>query len=76
MIDQRVSEGIKCSFFGQDAFTTTIPAQIVKKFDCEVVPVYIERFDKVRFKLQFEKPIKFEKNSNSLFVSKYFNSTF
>jgi len=64
MIDQRVSEGIKCSFFGKDAFTTTIPAQIVKKFDCEVVPVYIERFDKVRFKLQFEKPIKFEKNSS------------
>ena len=30
MIDQRVSEGIKSDFFGQSAFTTTIPAQLVK----------------------------------------------
>ena len=64
MIDQRVSEGIKCDFFGKDAFTTTIPAQIVRKFDCEIVPVYIERFDKVKFKLEFREPIKFEKNSS------------
>ncbi len=64
MIDQRVSEGIKCNFFGKDAFTTTIPAQIVRKFDCEIVPVYIERFDKVKFKLEFREPIKFEKNSS------------
>ena len=32
MIDQRVSEGIKSNFFKHDAFTTTIPAQFVKKF--------------------------------------------
>ena len=30
MIDQRVSEGIKSNLFGTPAFTTTIPAQIVK----------------------------------------------
>ena len=40
MIDQRVSEGIKSNFFNQKAFTTTIPAQFVKKFNTEVVPVY------------------------------------
>ena len=34
MIDQRVSEGIKSIFFGQLALTTTIPAQLVKKFGC------------------------------------------
>ena len=48
MIDQRVSEGIKSNFFGKPAFTTTIPAQIVKKFDCEIVPVYIERYDEYK----------------------------
>ena len=32
MIDQRVSEGILCNLFNQDALTTTIPAQLVKKF--------------------------------------------
>ena len=60
MIDQRVSEGVKCNLFGVPAFTTTIPAQIIKKYDCEIVPVYIERHDQIKFKLTIDKPIKFE----------------
>ena len=32
MIDQRVTEGIKINFFGDLASTTTIPAQIIKKY--------------------------------------------
>ena len=43
MIDQRVSEGIKIDFFNEKAFTTTIPAQFVKKFNAKVVPIYIKR---------------------------------
>ena len=62
MIDQRVTEGIKCDLFGKPAFTTTIPAQIVKKFGCEIVPVYIERVEDINFNLTIESPIKFEKN--------------
>ncbi len=61
MIDQRVSEGIKSELFGKPAYTTTIPAQIIKKFDCEIVPVFIERYQKVKFNLIFEEPIKFDK---------------
>ena len=33
MIDQRVSQGIKSEFFGNEAFTTTIPAQFIKKYN-------------------------------------------
>ena len=62
MIDQRVSEGIKTNFFNKEAFTTTIPAQIVKKFNCEVVPVYIERIDDFKFRLTINNPLQFEKN--------------
>ena len=62
MIDQRVTEGIKSNFFGKPAFTTTIPAQIVKKFDCEIVPVYIERYEKIKFNLTINEPIKFNNN--------------
>ena len=51
MIDQRVSEGNKCNFFNQEAFTTTIPAQFVKKFNAKIVPVYIERLKNNNFKL-------------------------
>ncbi|MDC0518338.1 lipid A biosynthesis acyltransferase, partial [Candidatus Pelagibacter sp.] len=43
MIDQRVSEGKSIEFFKRPAKTTTIPAQLVKKYGCRIVPVYIER---------------------------------
>ena len=59
MIDQRVSQGIKSKFFRQEAFTTTIPAQFVKKFNCKVVPIYIERKDKINFKLTIHKPLNY-----------------
>jgi KDO2-lipid IV(A) lauroyltransferase len=35
MIDQRVSQGIKSLLFRNEALTTTIPAQFVKKFNCK-----------------------------------------
>jgi KDO2-lipid IV(A) lauroyltransferase len=61
MIDQRVSEGIKTNFFGKNAFTTTIPAQFVKKFNAKIVPVYIERTKNDLFKIKIDEPIKFDK---------------
>ena len=61
MIDQRVSEGLPVKFFNRDCLTTTIPAQLVKKYDCEVVPIYIERIEKHNFKMSVNKPIIFEK---------------
>ena len=64
MIDQRVSEGIKSNLFGTPAFTTTIPAQIVKKYNCEIVPVYIERYNKIYFNLVIDRPIQFDKELN------------
>ena len=62
MIDQRVSEGIKSRFFNHDAFTTTIPAQFVKKFQCKIVPVYIERVGSIKFRLTIDSPINFSQN--------------
>ena len=64
MIDQRVSEGIDSKLFGKNAFTTTIPAQFIKKFDCVVQPVFIERVDGVYFKVFFEEQLRFDKNQN------------
>tara|TARA_B100000214_G_scaffold373574_1_gene354182 strand:+ start:695 stop:1555 length:861 start_codon:yes stop_codon:yes gene_type:complete len=62
MIDQRVSEGIKSQLFKRSALTTTIPAQLVKKYGVDVVPIYIERKKKVYFKMYVNKPINFKKN--------------
>ena len=59
MIDQRVSEGVRSNFFQHEAFTTTIPAQFVKKFKCKIVPIYIERTRGVNFKLTIHDPIEY-----------------
>ena len=62
MIDQRVSQGIKSNFFNEKAYTTTIPAQLVKKFKIPVVPIFIERYEDIKFKMTVFKPIKFDEN--------------
>ena len=62
MIDQRVSEGENIDLFNRSAKTTTIPAQLVKKYGCNIVPVYIERLKNYHFKLYFYKPVKFDEN--------------
>ena len=64
MVDQRVSQSIKSNFFGHKAYTTTIPAQFVKKFNCEVVPIYIERIDKINFKLTINNPINYSNDKS------------
>ena len=62
MIDQRVSEGILSKFFKNEALTTTIPAQFVKKFRCKIVPIYIERIEDVDFRLTVHAPIDFSED--------------
>jgi len=64
MIDQRVSEGISCNFFGKEALTTTIPAQFVKKFNSNIVPVHIERDKNDFFKLKIYNPLKFSQSDD------------
>ena len=73
MIDQRVTEGIKIDFFNKPAFTTSIPAQLVKKFNCPIIPVYIERKNKINFELTFNKPIYFNENESLEKISKELN---
>jgi len=63
MIDQRVSESIKVDFFNQKASTTTIPAQLFKKFGSKIVPIYIERINGVYFKMTVSRPINLKKES-------------
>ena len=65
MIDQRVTEGIKSLFFKNYVFTTTIPAQFIKKFNCKVVPIYIERKNNENFMLEIMKPINFDNDQTT-----------
>ena len=62
MIDQRVSEGTFSNFFKKPALTTTIPAQLVKKFNIPIIPVYIERIKGISFRVEIDEPIIFSKD--------------
>ena len=73
MIDQRVSEGIKSELFGKDALTTTIPAQFVKKFNCKIIPINIERKENDKFKITVFEPIKFDKPNDIETITKTLN---
>ena len=73
MIDQRVREGEKINFFGNPATTTTIPAQLIKKYGCSVVPIYIERKKSHHFKMYVSKPIKINRSRSISEITKHLN---
>ena len=73
MIDQRVREGIKINFFGKPASTTTIPAQLIKKYKCDLVPIYIERRKNNYFKMFISKPIKIGSNKSIKEITEHLN---
>ena len=74
MIDQRVSQGIKSKFFNDECFTTTIPAQFVKKFKCKIVPIYIERIHGTNFQIVIHEPINFSDNETIESITANLNS--
>ncbi len=73
MIDQRVSEGEKITFFGEDALTTTLPAQLSLKFDLNIIPVFIERTKQNDFYLEFQEPIKSNEFEDKIKLSEALN---
>ena len=74
MIDQRVREGEKTSFFKNLATTTTIPAQLIRKYNCELVPIYIERKEKNYFKMYISKPIKVNQEKSISEITMFLNN--
>ena len=75
MIDQRVSEGIRSNFFNHEALTTTIPAQLAKKFNIQIVPIYIERIEGINFKITIKKPLDFADDASIKYITDKLNHT-
>ena len=76
MVDQRVSEGPRINFFNGSAHTTTLPAQLASRFDCDIVPVYISRNQDDRFEMEILNPISIsesEKKDKELITKKINN---
>ena len=65
MVDQRLSEGIKSKFIGREALTTTLPAQLIKKFNLEIVPIYIYRLRNEKFVMEVMQPILYKDSKSS-----------
>ena len=66
MIDQRVSEGEKITFFNRPALTTTLPAQLSMKFNLDIIPVFIERDKNNNFQIEFYERINSKNFNNKL----------
>jgi Kdo2-lipid IVA lauroyltransferase/acyltransferase len=74
MIDQRVSEGEEVIFFGKPALTTTLPAQLATKYNLKIIPVFIERTDNNKFKIEFQKEIDPNNFKDKLELTQELNS--
>ena len=64
MVDQRVGQAPKIPFFGEPAHTTTIPAQLALKYDCKLVPIFLERKGDINFEMTVHEPYKIQKTEN------------
>lgn len=65
MVDQRISEGPRIPFFNKNAHTTTIPAQLALKYNCKLVPIYIERKEGTFFEITIHEPYKVKNTGNT-----------
>ena len=73
MIDQSVSEGDRIKFFGKDAYTTSLPAQLSLKFNIDVVPIFLERENNDTFIMQVNNPINSSGFEDKLELTKKLN---
>ena len=73
MIDQRVSEGEQVTFFEKPAKTTSLPAQLANKYNLGIIPVFIERINDNKFKIEFQKEINSDDFKNKLELTKELN---
>ena len=65
MVDQRVGEGPRISFFNQPAQTTTIPAQLSLKYDYKLVPISLKRVGDISFEMTVHEPYKIQKTGDA-----------
>jgi KDO2-lipid IV(A) lauroyltransferase len=51
IVDQRVDSGEPVPFFGRDMLTSITPAQLALRFDCDLIPVQVQRLKGARFRI-------------------------
>ena len=57
LADQKMNDGIPVPFFGRTAMTSSALASLALRFDCDVLPVRVERLGGARFRLTVFPPL-------------------
>lgn len=57
LIDQKYNEGIAADFFGRQAMTNPVFAELAAKYECPLVPVQCKRLSGARFELTIYEPL-------------------
>lgn len=73
MIDQKVSQGIKCKLFSKEALTTNIPAQLALKHGYILQPLKIKRYNQINFEVDFCDSIQIKSDDNQYSITKKVN---
>lgn len=55
--DRRIDEGEPVRFFGRNKSSTTMPAWLALKFNCDLVPLHVERLEGARYKVTMHPPV-------------------
>jgi KDO2-lipid IV(A) lauroyltransferase len=56
--DHRVDDGEPIPFFGVPTLTTLVPAKLALRYDCELVPLRVERLRDAHFRVSISEPIR------------------
>jgi KDO2-lipid IV(A) lauroyltransferase len=57
LVDQRRMYGIPVPFFGHDAMTGHVAAQLATRLDCLIIPVRVERLAGIRYRITCHPPM-------------------
>jgi Kdo2-lipid IVA lauroyltransferase/acyltransferase len=66
LVDQKMNDGIPVPFFGSEAMTAPALAQLAFRYDCIVLPAWVERLEGVRFRVTVEPPLAFTKSGERM----------
>lgn len=69
LIDQKYNQGIRADFFGNPAMTSTAFSQLARKYDCPIVPLWIERVKGTQFRLTIHPPYKTDGRSDEEIIA-------
>lgn len=63
LVDQRVKSGESVPFFGIERPTTVAPARLALRYDCELIPVRVQRIGCTRYRVSFHAPVSPPENT-------------